>query len=49
MVATAGVLLGTILGMRFLQRITQTTFRKILGVLIFLLGGYMLFKGVTGG
>jgi uncharacterized membrane protein YfcA len=43
--STCGVLIGTFLGMRFLQKISQAGFRRLLGVLIFLLGVYMLLKG----
>lgn len=47
LLGTAGVVVGTGLGIRFLHGISEKTFRKVLGVLIFLLGIYMLLKGAS--
>ena len=41
---TAGVVIGTLLGKRLLQRIPETAFRRVLGVLILLLGVWMGFR-----
>ena len=43
--ATAGVVLGTMLGIRFLRGISEATFRSFLGALIFTLGVYMIARG----
>ena len=43
--ATAGVLVGTALGARVLKRIPQTIFRRLIAVLLFALGVYMIFAG----
>jgi uncharacterized membrane protein YfcA len=43
---TVGVTLGTLLGIRFLRGISEAAFRRILGALIFLLGVYMILKGI---
>jgi uncharacterized membrane protein YfcA len=45
--ATAGVVLGTFLGMRFLRQISEPLFRRVLGAFIFLLGVYMLYPGAN--
>ncbi len=39
---SAGVVTGTVLGGRFLRRIDEKTFRRIVAVLILILGIYML-------
>jgi uncharacterized membrane protein YfcA len=44
--ASVGVVVGTFLGMRFLKHISESTFRRFLGALIFLLGIYMTFQGI---
>jgi uncharacterized membrane protein YfcA len=44
--ATAGVLIGTLWGVRLLQRIPEEVFRRAVSVLIILLGGYMLARGI---
>lgn len=44
-IATAGVLVGTFGGVRLLRRIPQQAFRRFVGVLIALLGLYMLLRG----
>ena len=43
--ATVGVVIGTGLGIKFLHGISETMFRRVLGVLIFLLGVYMIISG----
>lgn len=43
--AVAGVLLGTLWGVRFLRRIEEKTFRRLLYSLILMLGVYMLVRG----
>ena len=46
-VAIAGVVVGTFLGVRVLRRIPERWFRRAVGILIVLLGAYMLIRGVT--
>lgn len=46
LLATGGVVAGTFLGMRFLKHISEPTFRRILGAVIFLLGAYMTTQGL---
>jgi uncharacterized protein len=46
LVATAAVIIGTVLGTRLLRRLPQEVFRRVVAVLLLLLGGYMI---VTGG
>lgn len=43
--ATAGVVIGTAVGTPVLQRMPQRIFRRVLGVLLVVLGGYMTFRG----
>jgi uncharacterized membrane protein YfcA len=43
-IATAGVIVGTILGMRVLRRIPESTFRPIVGVLLIALGVVMFVR-----
>ena len=43
--ATAGVVVGTALGARVLERIPQRTFRRLIAVLLFALGIFMIFAG----
>ena len=45
-IATAGVIIGTIAGARVLRGINEVTFRRIVSSLIFLLGTFMLYKGI---
>ena len=42
---TAAVVVGTLLGTRLLTRLPQQTFRRLLGVLLVILGLYMMFGG----
>jgi uncharacterized protein len=46
-VATIAVIIGTILGTRLLGRLPETVFRRVLGVVLLLLGGYMIATGVA--
>jgi uncharacterized membrane protein YfcA len=46
LISTVGVVIGTAVGTPLLQRIPQVFFRRILGVLLILLGAYM---AITGG
>ena len=43
--ATAGVVIGTAFGARVLGRIPERTFRRIVAVLLLLLGIYMTLAG----
>jgi uncharacterized membrane protein YfcA len=43
---TAGVLIGTLWGVRLLRRIPEETFRRAVSLLIVLLGVYMLVRGI---
>jgi uncharacterized membrane protein YfcA len=45
LVATVGVVFGTVLGTRILSRIPQRVFRRIVAVLLLLLGVYMIVAG----
>lgn len=47
-VATAGVLIGTIWGVKILHMIPEIVFRRTVAVLVLLLGVYMLIKGIHG-
>jgi len=42
LIATIGVMIGTLLGRRILSRLSQDTFRRLLAILLFCLGVYML-------
>ncbi len=44
-IATTGVLIGTLAGRRLLARIPDAAFRRILAVLLLMLGGWMLVRG----
>jgi uncharacterized membrane protein YfcA len=44
---TAGVVIGTLLGRRFLARIPETVFRRIVGVFVLFLGIYMLYRAAA--
>lgn len=46
-VGTLGVVLGTLLGIRFLRKIPEHAFRLALGALVFALGIYLTIKGAT--
>jgi uncharacterized membrane protein YfcA len=46
--ATIGVVVGTVLGMKFLKHISEPTFRRVLGGFIFLLGVFMIYQGARG-
>jgi uncharacterized membrane protein YfcA len=41
-IATVAVVIGTVLGARLLARLPQQVFRKLIGVLLVVLGGYMV-------
>ena len=41
-IATVAVVIGTALGARLLSRLPQQSFRKLIGVVLILLGGYMI-------
>jgi uncharacterized membrane protein YfcA len=45
--ATAGVVLGTLLGERFLRRVPQAMFRRLVAALVLLLGLFMLVKAAA--
>ena len=45
LIATLGTLAGTVLGVRTLRRIPETAFRRIVAILLLLLGTYMLLRG----
>ncbi len=47
-IATVGVLVGTVWGVRLLRRIPETVFRPSIGALVLLLGFYMLVRALTG-
>jgi uncharacterized protein len=47
--ATAGVLVGTLSGVRVLRRLSERTFRTSVALLILALGVYMVAKGLSGG
>jgi len=47
LIATAGVIAGTFAGVRLLRRIPEPWFRRAVGVLIVLLGAYMLYRGMA--
>jgi uncharacterized protein len=45
LLATVGTLAGTLLGVRTLRRIPETGFRRVVAILLLLLGTYMLLRG----
>jgi uncharacterized membrane protein YfcA len=47
--ATIGVIVGTVLGTRALQWIPDSWFRRVLALVLALLGGAMLLKGLRAG
>jgi uncharacterized membrane protein YfcA len=44
-VALAGVMVGTLVGARFLRRIPEHVFRRLVGLLVLAIGIYMLVRG----
>jgi len=44
---TAGVVIGTVIGRRILDRLPEKAFRRTVGALVFLLGLYMLCRAFT--
>ena len=46
LVATIGVLIGTVWGVRLLRKIPELAFRRSIGALVFMLGLYMLVRGI---
>lgn len=46
-VCTAGVLVGTVVGMNFLRKVDEKTFKRVVSVLIVFLGIWMLFQRET--
>jgi uncharacterized protein len=46
LVATIGVVVGTAAGTPLLRRIPEQTFKRVLGVLLVLLGAYMVLSGI---
>ncbi len=47
LLATGGVVAGTLLGTRLLARIPESTFRRLVAVLLAILGGYMLIRALA--
>jgi uncharacterized membrane protein YfcA len=47
-VATAGVVAGTLLGTRLLARVPESVFRRIVAVILAVLGAYMLIRAFGG-
>jgi uncharacterized membrane protein YfcA len=47
-IASAGCVVGTLWGRRLLERIPEAVFRKLVALLILVLGGYMLAAGIRG-
>jgi uncharacterized protein len=45
LIATVGTLAGTVLGIRTLRRIPEMVFRRIVAILLLVLGTYMLLRG----
>lgn len=46
-ITTAGVVLGTLLGAKLLKRLPERAFRRTVSALIFLLGAFMLYHGIS--
>ena len=44
-VATAGAVIGTVVGERLLRRIPEPIFRRVVAILLLILGGYMIGRG----
>jgi uncharacterized membrane protein YfcA len=47
-IASAGCIVGTLWGRRLLERLPEAVFRKLVAVLILVLGAYMLATGIRG-
>jgi uncharacterized membrane protein YfcA len=45
LIATCAVIVGTLLGQQLLSRLSQTLFRRVVALLLFGLGAYMLLGG----
>jgi uncharacterized membrane protein YfcA len=45
-VATAGVLIGTVIGSRVLVRIPEHRFRRVVAVIVGVLGALMIVRGI---
>jgi uncharacterized membrane protein YfcA len=48
LIATAGVVLGTLLGRHILGRLSQSVFRRVIALFLIGLGGYMALRGSPG-
>lgn len=48
LIATVGTLVGTVVGVRTLRHIPENIFRRIVAIILLLLGTYMAFGGGTG-
>jgi len=46
-ISTVGVVLGTLLGTKLLKRLPERTFRRTVSALIFLLGAFMFYQGIS--
>jgi len=46
-IAIVATVIGTVLGKRYLARLSQTVFRRTVAILLLLLGSYMLLKGLA--
>ena len=46
--ATAGVVVGTVVGNRLLARMPERTFRPMVAALVGALGAYMIVRGIGG-
>jgi uncharacterized membrane protein YfcA len=47
LIAIVGVVAGTLVGVRLLRRLPEAWFRRAVGLLIVLLGAYMLYRGIV--
>lgn len=47
MLTTIGVVVGTFIGTRFLKRLPEQIFRRVVSALIFFLGAFMLYRGIN--
>lgn len=47
LIATAGTVVGTVIGLRFLKRVPESLFRSIVSALLIGLGVYMLARGLA--
>ena len=48
-IATVGVIVGTVFGLRLLGAIPERMFRRVVAIVLALLGGVMLMKGLAAG